>query len=114
MNEHMKEPLTPEAQAGQSAPAQAGQPAPAAQPSVVPPQQQPRAPAQRLGETKAEMYARQTRNAVFAIAWIVGIVAALTLIGAIIEANAINKLDNQVNGGGSSNCLSQGGTNPNC
>jgi hypothetical protein len=114
MDEHSKEPLTPEAHAGASAPAQPGQPAPAAQPPVVPPQQQQKAPGQRLDETRAEMYARQTRNAVFAIAWIVGIVAALTLIGAIIEANAVNKLDNQLNGGGSSNCLSQGGTNPNC
>ena len=60
------------------------------------------------------MYARQTRNAVVAIAWIVGILAALTLIGAIIQANAISNLNNQLSGGGSSNCLSEGGSDPSC
>jgi hypothetical protein len=113
MDEHMKEHLTPEAQ-GQAAQSPAQQPAQAAQPSTAPPQQERSAPGQFPGETKAEMYARQTRNAVVTIAWIVGILAALTLIGAIIQAHAINNLNNQLNGGGSSNCLSQGGSDINC
>jgi hypothetical protein len=73
-------------------------------------------------EPVLERYARQTRNATVTLAWIVGVLAAISLIGAIVTAAAINNLNNQlqnaINGGGgttsNSNCVSQGGTDPTC
>ncbi len=61
-------------------------------------------------------YLRETRNAVTFIAVIVGIVATLALIGTIIVGVQLSKLNSDLNGisGGSSNCLSQGGTDPSC
>jgi hypothetical protein len=61
-------------------------------------------------------YARQTRNAAVFIAWVVGIFAALSLIGGLVLGiNLIHAMNNSNGGGrGSSNCFSQGGTNTNC
>jgi hypothetical protein len=62
-------------------------------------------------------YLRETRNAVTFIAVIVGIVATLALIGTIIVGVQLSKLNSDLNGisgGASSNCMSQGGTDPSC
>jgi uncharacterized oligopeptide transporter (OPT) family protein len=61
-------------------------------------------------------YARQTRNATVFIAWVVGIFAALSLIGGIIIGVNLIHAVNNINGSDSSNsnCASLGGTNPNC
>jgi hypothetical protein len=61
-------------------------------------------------------YARQTRNAAVFIAVLAGIAAATTLIGVIIMGVELHSLSNIVIGPSTSgsNCLSQGGTNPNC
>ncbi len=72
------------------------------------------------GETKEAAYARQTRNATTFIAVCVGIFTALALIGLIVigaqAASIKNQLEQINNNGGTStsNCESQGGTNPNC
>lgn len=69
------------------------------------------------GETPEQRYARQTRTAVVFIAWVVGVVVVLTLIFGIIAGVQLGKIQNELNNSGSatnSNCLSQGGTNPNC
>jgi hypothetical protein len=68
-------------------------------------------------EPPLEMYARQTRNAVTVIAWIVGIAAVLTVIGGIILGVQLAHYQNElVNGSvpSTSNCLSQGGINTAC
>jgi hypothetical protein len=59
---------------------------------------------------------RQTRAAVTFIAWVVAIVCAISLILGIVAAAQLSKLNSQLNGSGStsSNCMSQGGTNPSC
>ena len=59
---------------------------------------------------------KQTRNAVRFIAWVVAIVCVISLILGIIAAVQLSKLNSQLNGGGSvsSNCVSQGGTDPSC
>ena len=63
----------------------------------------------------AEDYARQTRNATVFIAWVVGIFAVVSLIaGIVIGVSLIHAVNNSNGGGGVSNCISQGGTNPNC
>lgn len=62
-------------------------------------------------------YARQSRNATVFIAWCVGVFIVLTLIGIIIstiQADNINNQLNQMYNGDISNCLSQGGSDPNC
>jgi hypothetical protein len=69
------------------------------------------------GETPEQRYARQTRTAVVFIAWVVAVVVVLTLIFGIIAGVQLGKIQNELNNGGSttnSDCLSQGGTNPNC
>jgi hypothetical protein len=58
-------------------------------------------------------YARQTRNAVVTMAWIVGLVFALSVIGAIIVGVELGKVSSDVNTY-VSNCASQGGTNQSC
>ena len=66
-------------------------------------------------EDRMEMYARQTRDAVRVIAWIVGFVFVLSVIGAIIVGVQLGKVSSELNTGtASSNCLSQGGTDPSC
>lgn len=73
--------------------------------------------AARDAETPELRYMRETRNAVTFIAVIVGIVAALALIATIIVGVQLGKLNSDLNGisgGGTSNCLSQGGTDPSC
>ncbi len=59
---------------------------------------------------------KQTGSAVTFIAWVVAIVCVISLILGIVAAVQLSKLNSQVNGGGStsSNCLSQGGTDPSC
>jgi hypothetical protein len=61
-------------------------------------------------------YARQTRNATVFIAWIVGIGVVATLIMGIIVGVQTAKVANELNSsnGTSSDCLSQGGTDPSC
>jgi hypothetical protein len=61
-----------------------------------------------------ERYARQTRNATVFMAWLIGVLAALSLIGSIITAVEIAHLSNAINGGSSSNCFTQGGTDTSC
>jgi len=71
----------------------------------------------RPAEPPELKYMRETRNAVNFIAIIVGIVATLALIGTIIAGVQLARLNhdlNSIGGGGTSNCLSQGGTNPSC
>ena len=66
-------------------------------------------------ETPELKYMRETRNAAVFIAVVVGIVATLSLIATIIVGVQLSKLNNSISGGGtSSNCLSQGGTDPSC
>jgi hypothetical protein len=111
----------PTVQAGQ-----AGQTGQAPQPSATtrvgaPPAAAPVAGAAagaRAAETIEQKYLRQTRNATVFIAIIVGIFTAISLIGVIWTATTIAHLDSELNGTFSgvtnSNCLSQGGSNPNC
>lgn len=62
-------------------------------------------------------YARHTRNAAVFIAWCVTafivFMLIVVIVGAIQAGNASNQL-NQIDNGGTSNCLSLGGTNPGC
>jgi hypothetical protein len=78
----------------------------------------PNAPQPRAGETIEQKYMRQTRNATVFIAVIVAIFTTIALIGAIITAVNVAKLNSQLNNfngsGSTSNCVSQGGTNPDC
>lgn len=76
-----------------------------------------RAATLRAGETLEQKYMRQTRTATVFIAVIVGIFTVLALIGVIWTASNVARLNSQLNGipgVNSSNCLSQGGTNPDC
>jgi hypothetical protein len=64
-------------------------------------------------------YARETRNAVTFIAVVVGIVAALSLIGVIIVgvqlAHLNSELNNAINGTSvNTDCASLGGNDPTC
>jgi len=74
--------------------------------------------AARAGETIEQKYLRETRNAVTFIAVVVGIVAALSLIAAIVVGTQLAKVNRQLgnlNGSvSSSNCYSQGGTDMSC
>jgi hypothetical protein len=51
-------------------------------------------------EDLALTYARQTRNAAVFIAWVVGIVMMLSLIGVIVTAVELSHLTNAINNGG--------------
>jgi hypothetical protein len=64
--------------------------------------------------TKLLNYARQTRSATVFIAWIIGIGVVISLILGIIVGVQTAKVANELSNGGTSNCQSQGGTNPNC
>ena len=69
----------------------------------------------RPGETIELAYLRQIRNAVTVIAWIAGLFAVAGLIIGIAAAVQVSHLNSELTGGGgSSNCLSQGGTDPSC
>jgi hypothetical protein len=74
----------------------------------------------RPPETAEVTYARQTRNATVFVAVCVGVFTVLALIGLIIvgaqAASIKNQLEQINNNGGTatSNCESQGGTNPSC
>ena len=65
-------------------------------------------------ESPEMRYLRQTRNAAVFVAVAVGVVLALNLIVGIYVGTQLRKLNSAVNGGGSSNCMSQGGTDPTC
>ena len=67
--------------------------------------QRPPMPSRAQPEDLALTYARQTRNAAVFIAWVVGIVMVLSLIGVIVTANELSHLTNAINNGGSSNCI---------
>jgi t-SNARE complex subunit (syntaxin) len=77
---------------------------------------QPESTAADIQMTKLVEYARQTRSATLFIAWIIGIGVAISLILGIIVGVQTAKVANELNNGGtsSSNCVSQGGTNPDC
>ncbi|MGH3218964.1 MAG: hypothetical protein ACRDPY_09700 [Streptosporangiaceae bacterium] len=80
-----------------------------------PPPKPPESTAADLQMAKLVEYARQTRSATVFIAWIIGIGVAIALVLGIIVGVQTAKVANELNGGGgTSNCLSQGGTNPNC
>jgi len=71
--------------------------------------------ATRPGETVEQKYMRQTRNATVFIAVIVAIVTVIALVGVIWTVTNISNLNSQINGvNNSSNCQSQGGSNPSC
>jgi hypothetical protein len=87
--------------------------------SASPAVMSPARPATSAGtrETTELRYMRQTRNACVFIAVIVGIFTTLVVIGAIWGAVTLNNLHNEVNNLnnlGTSNCQSQGGTDPSC
>jgi hypothetical protein len=63
-------------------------------------------------EEDMHKYARQTRTATVWIAWIVGIVFTLSVIGGIIAAVQLNKASNQIDS--VYNCQSLGGSDPSC
>jgi hypothetical protein len=68
-------------------------------------------------ETIEQRYLRETRNAAVFIAVVVGIVAMLSLIAVIVVGVQLGKVDKQLtnlNGSATSNCMSQGGTDPTC
>jgi hypothetical protein len=68
----------------------------------VPAPQRPPTPSRAQPEDLALAYARQTRNAAVFIAWVVGIVMVLTLIGVIVTGGELAHLSNAINGGGGS------------
>jgi hypothetical protein len=73
----------------------------------------------RAGEDAITRYARQTRNAAVTLAVLACVAALITVIATVLAVSAINRVSKNLQGGvgnisGSSNCLSQGGTNPNC
>lgn len=80
------------------------------------PHPQPEPTAADIQMTKLVEYARQTGSATVFIAWIIGVGVVISLILGIIVGVQTAKVANELNNGGttSSNCLSQGGTNPNC
>jgi len=62
-------------------------------------------------------YLREIRHAVVFIAVVVGLMCALSLIIGIVAAVQLSKVSSELRGNGSSsssNCLSQGGTDPSC
>ncbi len=74
-------------------------------------------PDQKADETAAEYWARKTTFAVQFIAWIIGLAAAAAVILGIVAAVQLAHLNSNLSGGAggtSSNCLSQGGTDPSC
>jgi hypothetical protein len=83
-----------------------------------PPRYNPSEPsAADIQTTKLLEYARQTRSATMFIAWIIGIGVAVALVLGIIVGVQTAKVASELNNSGSgtsSNCLSQGGTNPSC
>jgi hypothetical protein len=66
-------------------------------------------------ETESLRYQRQTRNATVFIAWVVGVLVALSIIFGIIAGVQLAKINTNLTGGGSggsTSCVSQGGTLP--
>jgi hypothetical protein len=59
-------------------------------------------------------YARQTRNAATFLAVLAGVIAAVALVGAIVAGVQLAKINDQLSGGGTSNCASVGGTDLSC
>ena len=85
--------------------------------AIHPPEQQQSPPQPVPGAAELAKYARQTRNATVFIAWIIGVGVAIALVFGIILGIQTAKVANELNtngGGTSSNCLSQGGTDPTC
>jgi hypothetical protein len=73
----------------------------------------------RPGEDAITRYTRQTRNAAVTLAVLACAAALITLIAAVLAVSAINRVGKNLQNGvgnfsGISNCISQGGTNPNC
>jgi hypothetical protein len=84
----------------------------------APPPANDSGPAVRYANEPLELrYARHARNATVFIAWCVGAFIVLALIAVIVAAiqdGNVSSQWNQIDNGGRSNCLSQGGSNPNC
>ena len=62
-------------------------------------------------------YLRETRNAVVFIAVLAGVICLVGLIIGIVVAVQLSKISLELGGSGSSsssNCLSQGGSDPSC
>lgn len=58
-------------------------------------------------------YLRHTRNATVFLAALAGVLAALSLVGAIVVGVQLSKISNQL-GGSSGYCASLGGTDTSC
>jgi membrane protein YqaA with SNARE-associated domain len=73
-------------------------------------------PSQQDKEPLALKYARQTGNATVFIAWVVAIGILFSVIaGLVIGIQIAHSVNNSsIGGGGTSNCLSQGGYDPSC
>jgi hypothetical protein len=68
--------------------------------------------AAKTPESNLEKYSRHTRNATCFLAWMAGILVAISIIAGIATAVHISDVNNQYNS--VTNCQSLGGTNPNC
>lgn len=66
-------------------------------------------------EDLALVYLRQAKTAVvtMAVITVIGLVAAV-IIGIVVAVSVAHENSLLNGGGGTSNCVSQGGTNPNC
>jgi hypothetical protein len=65
----------------------------------------------RAPETTMETYARHTRNATCFLA---AVTAVFIVVGIIMAGLAVHAIDVLAQPASSTNCMSQGGTNPNC
>jgi hypothetical protein len=86
---------------------------PARAPGALPPVAVPARPP----EPVELRYLRETRNAVVFIAVLAGVICLASLIIGIVAAVQLSKVSSELGGSGgssSSNCLSQGGSDPSC
>jgi hypothetical protein len=65
-------------------------------------------------QEKMETYARQTRTATVVLAVLASLVFAVTVVGGIVIGIRIGQVNNLSTSTVSSNCMSQGGTDPSC
>jgi hypothetical protein len=70
-----------------------------------------------MPETIEQKYMRETRDALRVIAWVMALTFILGVVAAIIVGVQISKIGTDLGGASSStssNCMSQGGTDPSC